>query len=199
MRGLLGGTVAVLVLAQAASAQTGTTLTIEGTSTVRFWSCEATGYTVAPEPPRGFEASVLRGEKALNTVTLSFPVEAIECGNGTMNSHLRKALKSGDHPRITYHLSTYQIRRAESGMVVDAAGRLEIAGFERPITMEVLVDRLPDGGVRVRGEQQIRMTDFNVEPPKLMLGTLKVGDEVMVKFDMPLRPHPVATAAGSNR
>lgn len=188
MRGLMNGAVAVLVLAGAASAQTTqTTLTIEGTSTIRSWSCDAVGYTVTPDPPTGFEEGVLRGEKALNTVTLTFPVEAIECGNGKMNEHLRKALKLDDHPRITYWLSTYEIRQAEAGMVVEADGRLQIAGFERPVTMDVQVQEDADGAIRVTGEQVIRMTDFDVEPPTLMFGTLKVGDEVVVKFDMPLR------------
>ncbi|HSH46031.1 MAG TPA: YceI family protein [Longimicrobiales bacterium] len=191
MRGPLGGTVAVLVLAGAASAQTaGTTLTIEGTSTIRSWSCDAAGYTVAPEPPTGFEEGVLRGEKALETVTLTFPVEAIECGNGKMNDHLRNALKLEDHPQITYWLSTYDIREAESGKTVEAEGVLEIAGFQRPITMDVLVGEDVDGGVRISGEQAILMTDYNVEPPSLMFGTLKVGDEVVVKFDMPLAVQP---------
>lgn len=195
MRGIWSGAMAVLVLAQAAGAQTAeTTLTIEGTSTLRSWSCEAVGYTVAPDPPAGFEEGVLRGEKVLDTVELTFGVEAIECGNGKMNEHLRKALKAEDHPQITYWLSAYDIRNAESGMVVWADGHLQIAGFQRPITMEVVVERMADGALRVSGEQAIRMTDFNVEPPKLMLGTLKVGDEVVVKFDMPLRQVPQAAA-----
>lgn len=192
---IVGGALALLVLAQAASAQTGTKLTIEGTSTLRSWTCEATGYTLTPEPARGFEAGVLKGEKALKRVTLTVPVASIECGNGTMNEHLRKALREKDHPQITYTLAAYELAEAEGGVAVASDGLLTIAGAERPIAMDVAVTADGAGGVRIRGEQEIRMTDFGVKPPKLMLGTLKVGDEVTIAFDMPLAPYPVAIAA----
>lgn len=193
--GTWGGAVAMLVLAQAAAAQTGTKLTIAGTSTLRSWSCEATDFTMTPEPVRGFEAGVLRGERALRTVWLTVSVASIECGNGTMNDHLRKALKLEDHPHITYALTTYETKGAEGGLAVASEGRLTIAGEERPIEMDVAVTPDGAGGLRIRGEQEIRMTDFGVQPPRLMLGTLKVGDEVTIAFDMPLALAPAAVAA----
>lgn len=194
--GVWGGALALLVAAQSASAQaTGTKLTIEGTSTVRSWSCEATGFAMTPRPTRGFEEAVLNREKALQTVTVTFPVAAIECGNGTMNDHLRKALQGEQHPEITYTMATYELRDAEAGVAVDAVGQLTIAGQDRPITMAVSVAADEEGQLRVMGEQQIDMTDFGVKPPRLMLGTLKVGEMVTVTFDMPLRLHPAAVAA----
>lgn len=202
-RRIQGGAVAgmALLMASGLSGQaTPPTLMIDGTSTVRDWTCEATSFSVAPTPPSGFEAAVLEGDRALQALTLSFPVNAIECGNGKMNSHLRNALKVDDHPQIRYRLSSYDIARASSGVAVKADGELVIAGTARPITMAVTVTRDADGGIRVSGEQEVNMTDYGVTPPKLMLGTLKVGDTVMVKFDVPLRPQQVGVAAaGDNR
>ena len=194
-----GGALAALAVAGAGQAQSmGTTLTIEGTSTVRSWSCEAKGFAVTPRPAVGFEEGVLNREKTLETVTVTFPVQAIECGNGTMNDHLRKALQADAHPEITYTMSTYEIRDAADGVAVAAEGRLMIAGTERPITMEVTVAQDDKGGIRVKGEQAIDMTEFGVKPPRLMLGTLKVGEIATVRFDMPLRLTPAAVASGGN-
>ena len=194
--GMLGGAVAVLALAQGAGAQAaGTTLTIAGTSTVRSWTCEAEGFAMTPRPVSGFEEGVLNREKALETVTVTFPVAAIECGNGTMNDHLRKALQADAHPEITYTLATYELRDAEGGVAVEAEGRLTIAGQERPITMAITAEADADGRLRIKGEQRVDMTEFGVKPPKLMLGTLKVGKEVVVTFDMPLKLYPGAVAA----
>ena len=194
-----GGAVVLLAAAQGAAAQQlGTTLTIAGTSTVRSWTCEARGFAMTPTPTRGFEDGVLERRKTLETVTVTFPVAAIECGNGTMNSHLRKALKADEHPEITYTMSTYEIRDAEGGVAVETEGRLTIAGEERPIAMDVTVAKDADGGIRVKGLQSIDMTEFGVTPPKLMLGTLKVGRTATVEFDMPLRLVPAAVAADGN-
>lgn len=178
------------------------TLTIDGTSTVRSWTCEANSFTVVPNPPSGFEDGVMQGQESLESVTLTFPVTEIDCGNGKMDDHLRNALKAKDHPRIQYSLSTYDIATAATGVTVKATGDLMIAGAVRPITMDVSVTRDASGAVRVQGKQDVKMTEFGVTPPKLMLGTLKVGDEVTVTFDVTLRASQVGVAAigarGSN-
>lgn len=194
---LTGGVAAVMALGlvTGASAQdAASSLTINGTSTVRSWECAVPSFSVAPSPPTGFEEGVLKGERSLETVTLVFPVKAIECGNGTMNDHLRKALDADEHPQIRYRLSKYDLANAESGMLVKAEGELVIAGTARPIEMAVTVTRDASGAIRVRGEEEVKMTDFGVKPPKLMLGTLKVGDAVNVKFDVALRAQQVEVA-----
>jgi polyisoprenoid-binding protein YceI len=198
MRKTLSGTIAVLALGLAVGAtaqEAGSTLVIDGTSTLRSWSCEAASFTVEPKPTTGFEDGVLRAEPALQTVTLKFPVAAIECGNGKMNDHMRKALEAEEHPEIQYRLSTYDIASADSGVEVNADGELTIAGTARPINMAVTVIRAEDGTLRVQGSQIVKMTEFGVKPPSLMLGTLKVGDEVTVKFDVPLVAQPMAVGA----
>ena len=197
-RTFLGGAAAVMALGLTTGAsgqQTPSSLVIEGTSTVRGWTCEAQSFSVVTEPRSGFEDGVLEGEPTLDAVTLTFPVKAIECGNGTMNDHMWKALKVGDHPRIQYTMSSYDIATAETGVEVEATGALTIAGTMRPITMAVTVTRAPSGAIRVRGEQDVRMTDFGVTPPTLMFGTLKVGDTVTVKFDVPLGAQQVGVAS----
>ena len=199
-RSVLAGAAALMALGLATGAsgqETSSSLVIEGTSTVRSWTCEAQSFSVVPDPPSGFENGVLEGKPALDAVTVTFPVKDIECGNGKMNDHMWNALKVGDHPRIRYSMSSYDIATAETGVEVKADGELTIAGTTRPITMAVTVTRNPNGAVRVRGEQEVRMTDFGVTPPTLMFGTLKVGDTVTVKFDLPLRAQQVGqTAAG---
>lgn len=160
-------------------------LTISGTSTVRSWSCSTQQFDTSIRPAGNFEG-ILRGEKLVQGVTLRFPVAQIGCGNGTMEGHLRKALKAGQHPNVTYELSTYELAAAAGGMTVQAMGQLTIAGTTRPIEMTMTVARGSDGQLRVRGETPLTMTTFGVEPPKLMLGTLKVGDAIKVSFDVPL-------------
>jgi hypothetical protein len=37
-----------------------------------------------------------------------------------------------------------------------------------------------------KGSKKIKMTDFNVEPPSFMFGSVKTGDEITVTFDVTL-------------
>ena len=42
--------------------------------------------------------------------------------------------------------------------------------------------------LRVRGSEEIVMTEFGVKPPSLMMGTMKVRDRVVVQYDVLLKP-----------
>lgn len=159
-------------------------LTIAGTSTVRSWSCPVP-YELSVTPGTGL-SGVLAGEAAVETLTLTVDVAAIDCGNGTMNAHLRKALGAEKTPTISYRLSSYDLARAAGGAGVTAHGTLTIAGSTQPITMSVTVKPDGAGALRATGEQQLVMSQFGVKPPSLMMGTMKVGDAVRVSFDVVL-------------
>ena len=195
-----GGLTAALVLATAMGAgaqEADTGLKISGSSTIRSWECEATSFEVAPTPTYGFEKGVLRGEKSLETVTLVFPVEAILCGSGTMEGHLRDALTAEKHPEVRYEMSRYELAPTAEGVAVAAGGRLTISGTTKPVDMNVTVTPMADGTIRVRGEQEINMKDFGVKPPTLMFGTLKVGEVVQVTFDVALTKQGAAVVANN--
>lgn len=100
-----------------------------------------------------------------------------------MNNHMRKALKAQTAPLITWRMSSYRV----AGDSVIIGGHLNIAGRENQL--ELRASGTTTGGiVRVKGSKQLRMTDFGVTPPSLMLGTMKVRDPVVVKFDVSLKP-----------
>jgi hypothetical protein len=170
---------------------TGNKLWIEGGSTVRKWSCQLPAEQLKLEVSGGAADPAPGLPRGVQRVVVTVPVQAIECGNGKMNEHLRKALKAGEHPEIRYEMTSYAAGEAEA---VRATGELTIAGATQPVEMPVALAALPAGGARVQGSYELRMTDWGVKPPTLMLGTLKVSPVVQVKFDVVVRtPNLVAT------
>jgi len=165
-------------------------LWVEGTSTVRSYTCEAGDLLGSVHPKPGVTTFALADlERAVEKVELSVPVAELDCRNGTMNGHMRKALLADQHPTIRYTLGCYDVQREEGDeATVVLAGRLEMAGQERPITMEGTATPEPDGALRVRGVTQILMTDWGIKPPSLMMGTMKVHAPVNVHFDVVLKP-----------
>ena len=103
-----------------------------------------------------------------------------------MNKHLRKALKEKDHPEITFQTDKYTLENG--GGEVKALGELTIAGVTKPIELDAQLTPLPEGGVRVVGKVDIEMKDYSVKPPSLLFGTLKVANDVSVKFDTVIQP-----------
>jgi polyisoprenoid-binding protein YceI len=199
-RALKGGLCMALVMsgislsAAAQEAQTPTpaltgTITISGSSTVRGWSCRTTEVAVAAAMAPEYTEQILTGENPVLELTATIAVSKIGCGNGTMEGHLRKALKANENPDITFRLKDYAISPRDSQSVsVVATGDLTIAGTTQSVEVPVSVTALPDGGLRIEGEKKMRMTEFGVKPPKLMLGTLKVHDDIRIVIDVTIQP-----------
>ena len=151
-------------------------LWLEGTSTVRSFKCNATKIEVAVVgEPTAAPADVVK------SASLTVPVAQLDCGNKTMNEHMRKALKAEANPQIAWKMTSYEVQ----GSNVIIAGSLTIAGKENSIELRG-TGSSENGVLRLKGSKQFKMTEYGVKPPSLMLGTMKVGDPVTVSFDLVL-------------
>lgn len=163
-------------------------LWFDGKSTLRDWSCKATAIEGTLEAPSATSvADVLAAKKAVRTATLNFPTAKLDCDNGTMNKHMRNALNAEAHKAITFTLTDYELTAA-SPVTGTLRGTLSINGVTQPITLAAQFAGEADGTLRVTGSHDLNMTEWAVEPPKLMLGTLKVRESVTVRFDLLLKP-----------
>lgn len=161
-------------------------LWFEGTSTVRRWDCKATDIQAAIDAEAGAPAAVLDGRKAVRTVILTLPVAALDCENRTMNDHMRAALNAEEHQQIRFTLSGYTLAKA-AATTGTLEGSLMLNGQTRPIVAPVQFADAA-GALRVTGRYPLAMTEWGIRPPRLMMGTLKVGDTVTVNFDLLLQP-----------
>ena len=153
-------------------------LTFDGTSTVRAYKCTAKTVTlnVLTDAADATSAPVAQ---LVSKATVVIPVAAIDCGNGTMNDHMRKALKASENPDITFTLANYEVNGANAAL----NGTLKIAGKENAIQLPATVSA-EASGVRVKSTKSIDMTQWGVKPPSLMVGTMKVKPVVNITFDV---------------
>lgn len=163
----------------------GSRLWVDGGSTVRSWTCGTERFdgTVAYTP----SATSLRIEElqgAVRTVDLRIPIAGLDCGNGQMDGHMRDALQMEDHPDIRFRMGGYAVTPVQAGARVDMRGDLTIAGRTLARSVPATVTRLENGNLRVQGSVPLDMTEFGVRPPRLMFGTLRVHDDVVVNFDL---------------
>jgi polyisoprenoid-binding protein YceI len=163
------------------------TLSVKGTSTVQAYEC------VAPQINASVSAAsainTVADLQSMETVRLTIPVAAMDCGNRTMDGHMRNALKADASPNIQFVLDSHTVRaNGDAAGTVQMRGRLTVAGQTKPIQMTANLTRQADGTVRVRGSHGFDMTEFGVQPPRLMMGTMRVHDPVVVEFDLALRP-----------
>ena len=163
-------------------------LWIAGTSTVRAFQCQAATFD-AKLGATGTNAvsAVLAGEKAVSDIVVIVPAEKLDCRNGTMNEHMRKALKAEKYPTITFRVASYDLAKAAEGVDVTLNGTLTLGGVEKPIAITATAKPGENGTLLVSGTREVRMTEFGLKPPTLMLGTMKVDERIKVGFDVVLK------------
>ena len=109
--------------------------------------------------------------------TVTVPLKAFKCPNDEMTQHLNEAMKSGEFPEIVYRLEKYDV----TGTQAHAAGTMTITGVSKPMSVPVTLTP-SDKGVQVEGSTRIEFATFNLEPPTVFLGMLKVGPQIRISF-----------------
>ena len=96
---------------------------------------------------------------------------------GVARSNALKSLNAKKHPRIRF--ASDRITAIDGGYRLD--GTLEINGVSRPTAVEMATDADADQWA-LSLSAPVRQSDFGIKPFSLMLGSLKVADEVTVEF-----------------
>ena len=176
-------------------------LWLEGGSNIRDWTCTAT----AMEALIAIDASSADSQdnatvaRSLRGVDVIVPVRMLKCGDRHMEANMYAALKAPKPPAMSYIIADFELTPSVNGdgLSVQATGRMSVAGAERPVSMTVKTERLPDGTRRARGTVPIRMTDFGIVPPRPWFGVLRTADKILVKFEIYVSPQALASAQGA--
>jgi polyisoprenoid-binding protein YceI len=161
---------------------------IEGSSTIRSFSCQVPEFSLAVSAEgTGTVTAVLGGQKAVRTVDLTVPAAKMDCGNGTMNDHMRKAVKAEQNPTIRFTLASYDVAKAGDGVQGTLRGTLALGGATHPIDVSAVATDAGNGAMRIVGGYEVALSAFDLERPSLMFGRIKVGDKIQVKFDLVLK------------
>lgn len=148
---------------------------VEGTSTLHDWEEKA-------EKLSGTAQMVVEGNKLVEIKQLTFivDVEGLKSEHSGMDNNTYKALDSKTYPNITYKLTKINSTKpGKNGIVLSTTGKLTIKETTKTINMDVDV---MEGSVVFAGETTFNMSDYGVEPPTALMGTIKTGDEITIKF-----------------
>ena len=160
-------------------AKDGFTITIKGTSNVHDWTMEAeqvTGSAVAKLGDNGL--------KGIDKASITVRAKKLESGKGIMNRKTYDALETDDHPSITFELiSVSNLKSTGNKFSGKATGTMKIAG-ESSVMSIPFEGTIVDGSTfKITGDFPLVMSDFGIDPPTAMLGSLKTGDKVTLKYE----------------
>ena len=102
-----------------------------------------------------------------------------------MDNRTYKTIKADAYPKITFKLIAATITPLRKTMfLIKATGTLTIAGTAKTVTMQVNGTVNDDRSITCSGQQKIKLTDFNIQPPSFMMGAMKVGDDLTIQYGL---------------
>lgn len=165
--------------------QEGHEMVIDGTSNIRDWDADVKTINTT-FVMNEFDASNLSSLTAehFETLELSMPVEDIESGSGKLTSNMHKYLKEKDYPTISFNLTGIDSVTVNGNQATIAAkGIVNAAGEDHETTMTVDAT-FENGRVTFSGTQPLKMTDFNIDPPTALFGTIRARDEIDLIYSL---------------
>jgi len=161
---------------------------IKGSSTLHDWESAITQIEF-----HGNLYSENATPKSIKDIIVSIPVRSIKSKEGKlMDSKTYEAFKADTYPTIAFSVSQAAITIDNArNITITAPGKLTMAGTTRSVTVSGTGKVLANGDWRISVSEKISMTQFSMKPPTVMMGTIKVGDEVTVSVDFTLTPSDI--------
>lgn len=159
-------------------------MTIKGTSNLHEW--ESSVKDVRATGTLTMDAGTLQ---SIQSLQVEIPVKSIKSPKGSiMDNKTYDALKAKQYPNIVYNLEKVTaLNKKGDSYDINATGTLSFAGASKKIDMTVKGKVGGDGSVTFSGSKKLKMTDYKIDPPTALFGTLTTGDEVEIVFQVTVK------------
>lgn len=163
-------------------------LSLHGSSNVNEFSCTC---------EQKFDKSNIRFEYLYDWAALSFQkaalglkVTSFDCGKKAINKDLQEALKAEEYPNINIklldikHKTQKLLSESTDWVDMQANASITLAGVTLITELDIQGKKLSDQKFQFKCVKTLKMTDFNIDPPSVMFGIIKVKDEISIDIDL---------------
>ena len=160
---------------------TGSQLLIHGKTNINSYTCsilqydhfDTLGYTLKSE------------EMTFVDNTMVIPVKNFDCGNKTITKDLRRTVRAFEQPNL--YVTFISLKKDESTNHTTAKMKIRLAGIAKLITVEFLLNE-KGKLLQLTGKKEISFTDFNLKAPRHAFGLIKAQPNIVVEFNLIIKP-----------
>ena len=114
---------------------------------------------------------------------IPLPVESFEASNQILYRDFLMLLKANLHPKIIIGIGYNQLLEFLTGENDTLQNiKITLAGVTQEYPVSCIVNSCSGNLVYITGYRNIKLTDFNIDPPEKFQGLVKVENEVMINF-----------------
>ena len=148
-------------------------MTISGTTNVHNFDSKVTQAS----------GELVISDKKAQSLVIEIPVKGIKSNEGLMDKKTYEAFSADKNPTITFHSTEVNnLVVTDNDINVTVTGNMTIAGVTRKVTLTATGKIIKPGVYEFKGTIPVKLTDYKMKPPTAMLGIMKVGDDVKLKY-----------------
>lgn len=155
---------------------------IKGTSSLHDWTMK--GEAVVADADIVVDQNMQL--KEIRSFNGEVPIKNLKSGKFGMDGIAYDALKEEKFPIIKFFLKTIDEIDPVTKQVT-AQFNVTIAGVTKPMEIQGVYTDLKNGELKIIGEKKMKMSEFKVDAPTAMFGTIKTGDEIAIEFNMVMK------------
>jgi hypothetical protein len=114
---------------------------------------------------------------------IRIPVNGFDASNNKMLVDFHEMVNAEEYPDIHIELESGKSADFdETSGLTKFKSKISIAGKTNIYTIPSEVSTCQGSGYMLKGNLMVKLTDFGIEPPRKVLGAVKVNDEVFINF-----------------
>ena len=155
---------------------------LNGTSNLHDWEMKA----VKGNSEASFVVNANDKITSLSKISFTLPAKNLKSEHTAMDNNTYKALNTDKNPNISFVSTSANITSTGGNSYkINSTGKLTIAGTTHETELVATGKYNPaDKSLTVTGVKNMKMTDYNVKPPKVMLGTIKTGNDISIAYNL---------------
>ncbi|WP_264565454.1 YceI family protein [Flavobacterium sp. N3904] len=152
-----------------------TNFSVFGTSTLHDWEMKSGSRT-------GTANLTVTDSKLvdINSIDITLPTESIKSEKKSMDKVAYETLKTDKFKNIKYVLKSAD---KVNETTWNLTGTYTIAGVSKVLKTQVKTS-VANGIVTLQGTNKITFTEFGMKSPTALLGTIRTGEELTIKFNL---------------
>jgi polyisoprenoid-binding protein YceI len=154
-------------------------LKVNGTSTLHNWHMDTGNFDCV------VKVSNEKNRLIIQNVIFNCDAVSLKSENSIMDKKAWEALKSKEFKTIKFETTEPNEFIIHDNQVDGKlSGELILTGVKRKITIPFNGKADDQGNYKIIGEVNLKMSDFGIEPPTALMGSIKTGDEITITYDL---------------